>query len=108
MGSLIPFEDFASPKHFNKTTSIDSVEKEMIEFLEHTQKDINVIKTMDNSKEIVSAYLGRYDLAEAIGIVAEQINRDKEIEKKTKALEKAIAKEEKQIFTFIKFLMKKI
>ena len=55
---------------------------------------------MDNSKEMLSAYLGRYDLAEAIGIVAEQIKRDKEIEKKTKALEKAIAKEEKQIFTF--------
>jgi hypothetical protein len=100
LGYLIPFEDFASPKHFNKTTSIDAVEKEMVEFLERTQKDINVIKTMDNSKEIVSAYLGRYDLAEAIGIVAEQVARDKEIEKKTKALEKASAKEEKQIFTF--------
>lgn len=101
LGSLIPFEDFASPKHFNKTTSIDAVEKEMVAFLEHAQKDINVIKGMDNSKEIVSAYLGRYDLAEAIGIVAEQINRDKEIEKKTKALEKAITKEEeKHIFTF--------
>ena len=101
LGSLIPFEDFASPKHFNKTTSIDSVEKEMVEFLERTQKDINVIKAMDNSKEIISAYLGRYDLAEAIGIVTEQFARSKEIEKKAKALEKASAKEEeKQIFTF--------
>ena len=101
LGSLIPFEDFASPKHFNKTTSIDAVEKEMITFLEHTQKDINVIKTMDNGKEIISAYLGRYDLAEAIAIVTEQIARDKEIEKKAKALEKASAKEEeKQTFRF--------
>jgi hypothetical protein len=97
LGSLIPFDDFANPKHFNKSTSIDSVEKEMIEFLEHTQKDINVIKTMDNNKEIVSAYLGRYDLAEAIAIVTEQIAKDKEIEKKTKALEKAKAKEEEKI-----------
>jgi hypothetical protein len=97
LGALIPFKDFASPKHFNKTTSIDAVEKEMVEFLERTQKDINVIKTMDNSKEIVSAYLGRYDLAEAIAIVTEQINRDKEIEKKTKALEKAKAKEEEKM-----------
>jgi hypothetical protein len=97
LGSLIPFDDFAKPKHFNKSTSIDSVEKEMIEFLEHTQKDINVIKTMDNNKEIVSAYLGRYDLAEAIAIVTEQIAKDKEIEKKTKALEKAKAKEEEKI-----------
>lgn len=101
LGSLVPFEDFASPKHFNKTTSIDAVEKEMVAFLEHTQKDMNVIKSMDNSKEIVSAYLGRYDLGEAIGIVAEQMTRQKEIEKKTKALEKATAKEEEnQIFTF--------
>lgn len=101
LGSLVPFEDFASPKHFNKTTSIDAVEKEMVAFLEHTQKDMNVIKSMDNSKEIVSAYLGRYDLGEAIGIVTEQMTRQKEIEKKTKALEKATAKEEEnQIFTF--------
>ena len=101
LGSLIPFEDFACPKHFNKTTNIDAVEKEMIAFLEHTQKDINVIKTMDNAKEIINAYLGRYDLAEAIAIVTEQLNREKEIEKKTKALEKAKAKEEeKQIFSF--------
>jgi hypothetical protein len=100
-GSLIPFEDFASPKHFNKTTSIDAVEKEMITFLEHIQKDMNVIKTMDNSKQIVSAYLGCYDLAEAIAIVTEQLARDKEIEKKAKALEKASAKEEeKQTFRF--------
>ena len=96
-GSLIPFEDFACPKHFNKTTSIDVVEKEMVAFLEHVQKDMNVINSMDNSKQIVSAYLGRYDLAEAIAIVTEQINRDKEIEKKTKALEKAKAKEEEKI-----------
>jgi hypothetical protein len=101
LGSLIPFEDFACPKHFNKTTSIDAVEKEMVAFLEHTQKDINVIKAMDNAKEIVSAYLGRYDLAEAIAIVTAQVAREKEIEKKTKALEKAKAKEEvKQIFAF--------
>ena len=101
LGALVPFEDFACPKHFNKTTSVDAVEKEMVAFLEHTQKDINVIQTMDNSNEIVSAYLGRYDLAEAIAIVTEQIARNKEIEKKTKALEKVSAKEEeKQIFRF--------
>jgi hypothetical protein len=101
-GSLIPFEDFASPKHFNKTTSIDTVEKEMVSFLEKIQKDTNVIKTMENQDEIVSAYLGRYDLAEAIAIVTEQVTREKEIEKKTKALlEKLKPKEEeKQIFSF--------
>ena len=99
-GGLIPFEDFACPKHFNKTTSIDTVEKEMVTFLEQTQKDINVIKTMENAKEILSAYLGRYDLAEAIAIVTEQVTREKEIEKKAKALEKANAKEEeKQTFS---------
>jgi hypothetical protein len=88
-----------NPSYLNKTFSIEKVEKEMVAFLEQTEKDVQVIQSMPNAGAILSNYikLGAFNLAEAIGVVTEQVTREKEIEKKAKALEKATAKEEEKI-----------
>lgn len=92
---LLPFSAFLKPNHLNKTASVNAVEKEMIEFLEQVEKDITVIETMEHSNKIIGAYLEELDLAGAISLVTAQLAKEKEIEKKAKALEKASAKEEK-------------
>jgi hypothetical protein len=92
LGSLITFEKFLKPKHLNKTASIESTEKEMVEFLEQTEKDMKVIKTMENSKAIVSAYICSFDLAQAITHVNEQEQLKKAVEA-SGAIENAVRKE---------------
>jgi hypothetical protein len=72
LGNLISFKDFLKPRHLNKTASIESVEKEIIEFLEKTEKDFKVIETMENNELIVSGYIRTFDLAQAITQVNEQ------------------------------------
>jgi hypothetical protein len=80
LANLIEFNHFVKPKHLNKTASLPSIEKEIIEFLERTAKDFEVIETMANAEAILSAYVGRYDLAAAISQVNEQEARKQQLE----------------------------
>lgn len=80
LGDLIPFEDFLKPKHLNKTTSIEAVEKDMVEFLEQTEKDVKVLKNLPDVNAHVSAYIGQYDLALAMTQVNQEKERRQQIE----------------------------
>jgi uncharacterized protein DUF1351 len=77
---LFSFTDFLKPKHLNKTTSIEAVEKDVIEFLEKLTKDLKAIEAMPNAKQILSAYLSTKDLAEAISIMDQERIRQERIE----------------------------
>ena len=72
LGELIKFVEFLQPKHLNKSTSIESIEKEMTEFFEKITVDYNVIKSMNNADEILSVYIGNYDLAKALALTNEK------------------------------------
>lgn len=74
LGDLIPFTDFIKPKHLNKSTSIEAAEKDMVDFLEQTERDMKVLQRMPDLNAHVSAYIGTYDLAEAL----DQVNQEKE------------------------------
>lgn len=63
------FQDFLQAKHLNKTTSIAAVETEMITWLEKIKQDLEVIQTLHNGNEVLSVYIGLYDLARAISLV---------------------------------------
>jgi hypothetical protein len=77
---LFKFVDFLKPKHLNKTTSIDEVEKEMIDFFEKISRDLRAIEKMPDSKTILSAYLNSKDLAAAIYLVEQEKERIQQIE----------------------------
>ena len=79
LGDLIEFEDFLLPGHLNKTVSIEAVEKEMINFLEKTEKDYQVILSLDEPEKIVSVYICCFDLGQAINYVQEQRQREEQI-----------------------------
>jgi len=84
LDGLIFFHHFFEQRHFNKTTTIESVENEMIDFLERTKRDFEVIASMDHSPEILSGYMENFDLAEAI----QQVNKEQE---KIRRIEKSKA-----------------
>lgn len=77
---LFSFTDFLKPKHLNKTTSIEAVEKEVIEYLEKLTWDLKAIESMPDSKTILSAYLETKDLAAAISKAAREKTRMEAIE----------------------------
>lgn len=64
-----PFDRFIEPKHLNKSTSLKSVEQEMVDFLEKTENDITVILSMPEAEDIMVEYVGTLNLTDAIASV---------------------------------------
>jgi hypothetical protein len=81
---FVPFLDFAKPKHVNKTTSIASVEKEMVAFLERVEQDLQVIYQLPEVDNHINAYLNTYNLASAMSIVKHDQERKTQIEQAIK------------------------
>ena len=64
------FDVWFDQRYLNKTMTMKTVETEMVEWLEATEKDIEACKSMDD--EVLIEYLGIYDLAKAIQNVNER------------------------------------
>ena len=90
LGELLNQNHFLKPSHLNKSTSLEKVEKEMVAFLEQTEKDVQVIQAMKNSGAILNKYvkIGGFNLAEALNEVNFEMERQKVIEA-SKAVQEA-------------------
>lgn len=77
---FVPFLDFAEPRHLNRSLSIQSVEKEMVQFLEKVDSDMKVIYGMDDVDDHINAYLNTYDLGQAMTIVRNHKEKKKQLE----------------------------
>lgn len=81
LGMVLKFDEhFLQARHLNKTTSLQAVENEMIEFLESTEKDVQVLHKMNDSIAYVSAYLKCFDLAAAINTIDTERQRKKDLQ----------------------------
>lgn len=94
LGDLLRFDDFLLPKHLNKTQSIEATEKEMVEFLERTEKDVKVLQRMPDVQAHLNAYLEFFDLALAMTKVESEKERREQLE-----ASKAISKNETKTVT---------
>lgn len=61
------FRSWITPQHLNKSTSIKSIEKEMVEWLEATDKDVSTVKSMGD--DYLIEYIGCLNLPDAISAV---------------------------------------
>lgn len=61
------FRSWLTPQHLNKSTSIKSIEKEMVEWLEATDKDVSTVKSMGD--DYLIEYIGCLNLPDAISAV---------------------------------------
>lgn len=77
---LFNFNDFLKARHLNKSASIDSVENEMIEFLNRVSRDLKAIESMPNPKAVLSHYLEVKDVAVAITLHEQQEAKKRQIE----------------------------
>lgn len=83
LNEFVKLDQFLQPKHLNKTTSISAVEKEMIDWFEKINKDIEVIQALDHANEVLSVYIGTYELAKAIS----QVNEREQLRRQAEASE---------------------
>lgn len=68
------FESFLTPQHLNKTTSMKSVEKEMVAWLEQTEKDLDALAAM--GQEYEAEYLTCFNLGLTISVVNARHQRE--------------------------------
>ena len=101
---LVPFTDFLKPKYLTKTMPISAVEKEMVQFLEKVQSDMNVLYTLDDQDAHIDAYLQSFDLGQAMMQVKEQKQRQAQIEQARKQSTKK--QEVQDVFKFTVFNQK--
>ena len=80
LSNVLHFDHFFQPKYLNKTTSIEAVENEMIDFLEGTEKDMKVMQNLQDTISYIHAYLKCFDLATAISQVDEEKQRKQQIQ----------------------------
>lgn len=79
---LVSFSHFFEERHLNKSLSIPKIEKEMNDFLETVEKDLNYLKSKGD--EYVAEYLNNFDLNTTLQVVEqrkeviEKINETKE------------------------------
>ncbi len=69
---LLPgaFSRWMLPQYLNKTVTMKAVEKEMIDWLENTEAEIETLRSMDD--EYLVEYLGTLDMTQAIRAVNER------------------------------------
>lgn len=73
------FEHFLKPQHLNKSTSLNTVEKEMVEWLEQRDQDIKYLKTLDYKDEILAEYRQSKNLSEAVNTVQDRHREHDEV-----------------------------
>lgn len=69
---LISYDDFITPQHLNKSTSLKKIEEEMVDFMESTKRDLKAIYSLDNSTDILEVYIECKDLSQALEVVRER------------------------------------
>ena len=69
---IFSFDHFISNQHLNKSTSIDKVEIEMATWMTDRQKDIEFIKTLNNSDDVLVEYQKTRNLVFSIKTVQER------------------------------------
>ena len=97
LSKIFEFEDWIENKHLNKSEAMKKVEQDMVNFLEQTERDLQVLSTMDNSDQLIDQYKQTRDVALSIQLMREEKER---IEQQQKLLEKVVVQKEKD-FAFI-------
>lgn len=69
---LFTFDDFFKQSYTNKTTSMNQIELEMVDWFEKIENDVSVISTLPNSTKILAQYKLTGDLALSIKYVNER------------------------------------
>lgn len=85
-GELMNFDKFIKPTHLNKSTSMTKIETEMVQWLTKVETDLDLIKSMDYSFEIIGEYQRTQDVASSIKSVNDRHKAIQEMERKAETV----------------------
>jgi len=80
-GKYFKFEDFLTPQHLNKTVSINTVEKEMVQFFTDTSWNIEFLEDSPLKHEYIAEYVKCKNVTQAIKTVDDRHKAVKELSK---------------------------
>lgn len=88
LSKIFTFEDWLTPQHLNKSTSLAKTEEDMTEFLEKSERELNLLSKMENSEDLILEYKQIKDVGIAIEVVNKRLEEKKANEKYLKDIEK--------------------
>lgn len=94
---LFKFDQFLEARHLNKTSTIKSVEEEMVDFLEKAERDIALLTDYENGKSLINSYLEIKDFAT---VIAMDKKEKEKLAEQEKVLERVESKEEEKTYVF--------
>lgn len=83
IGDIVSFDDFFKPAMANKSTTLKSIESDMVDFMNGVKADRSVIETLPNSGAVMAEYLHSFNLASAMN----KVKQREESEARMKQLE---------------------
>ena len=86
-GQFMNFEDFIEPRHLNKSTSMNSVEEEITNWIEGVNNDLALLANLSKRDELnfydaVVTYLENHDVTKTIDYYITKDEKKKEVEQK--------------------------
>lgn len=90
-GEMFTFENFLKPTHLNKSTSMKSIETDMVTWLEKIDADLKVIRSLPNSENVLAEYYDTKDLTVAINIVNDREERKQQMAQMVKPVKKEVS-----------------
>lgn len=90
-GEMFKFENFLKPTHLNKSTSMKSIETDMVNWLEKIDGDLRVIDSLPNRENVLAEYFDTKDLSVAINIVNDREQRKQQIAETVKPVKKEVS-----------------
>ena len=92
---LMGFDKFLKPTHLNKSMGINNIEQDMVKWLTKTEQNLDLIKSLDYSFEIIGEYQRSQDVASSIKSVQDRHKAIQEMERKAETDSKVSPKQTK-------------
>lgn len=92
---IMSFDDWITPQHLNKTLTIKKAEEDMVEFLEKSERDLQVLSGMEHKDDLIIEYKNTKDVGMTITAVK---MREKYKAENKKLLDENIEEEKTYVF----------
>lgn len=110
-GESFGFDQFLKPNHLNKSTTMKTVETDMVKWLQKIDSDLKVISGLPKSDLILMEYYVTKDVTKALAIVSERQERKEQLAQSkvitnAKSFEYCITIADEKDFDLVELFMK--
>lgn len=78
---IMTFDDWLTPQHLNKTTTLTKAEKDMTDWLEKVERDIATLSKMPDKETLIRYYVSTKDIGFAMQLVEQEKTEAEDIKR---------------------------